>query len=209
MKKALRGLISFGLPLLTFFLLSIEVKAQCPIVIDSIVAVDVTCSGAIDGSICVYVSGGFPNYTYQIFNGVVFESSGPQPTSSYCFTGLGSGTTNYQVIVVGEDGGGGSCTAVIGSATINVPPPFNITVTTVDESCPDSNDGEASAVVSGGVAPYTYEWPPFLTTNDTITGLDDGNYTVIVTDDNGCDQAEPFTINATPDWVDTLSGTDP
>jgi gliding motility-associated-like protein len=186
-----------------------EVNAQCPVVIDSIVTTDVTCSGANDGEICIYVSGGVPNYTYQIFNGPLFVSSGPQVATSYCFTGLGSGVTNYQIIVVGEDGGGGSCPAAIGFTTVNDPPPFSIVVSTVDESCPDSNDGEASVAVSGGVAPYTYQWPPFATTNDTITGLDGGNYNVIVTDANGCSQSEPYTINTTPDWSGTLTGTDP
>ena len=73
--------------------------------IDSIVTTDVTCSGANDGSICIYVSGGTADYTYQLFNGPLVLSSGPQSVTSYCFTGLGSGVTNYQVIVVGEDGG--------------------------------------------------------------------------------------------------------
>jgi gliding motility-associated-like protein len=209
MKRALRALLSTGLPLLTLFLLFGETKAQCPVVIDSIVATDVTCNGALDGSICIYVTGGSPNYVYQIFNGVIFQSSGPQVATSFCFTGLGSVTTNYQIIVVGENGGGGSCQAAIGFATINVPPPFGVTVSTVPETCPDSNDGEASVVVTGGVAPYTYQWPPFISTNDTITGLDGGNYTVIITDDNGCEQTESFTINTTPDWAGTLTPTNP
>jgi len=192
-----------------FFLLSSEVKAQCPVVIDSIVTTDVTCSGANDGQICIYVSGGVPTYTYQIFNGPLFQSSGAQTDTSYCFTGLGSGVSNYQIIVVGEDGVGGSCPAAIGFTTISDPPPFGITVSTEDETCPDSNDGEASVTVTGGVQPYTYAWPPFGETNDTITGLDGGNYSIIVTDNNGCDQTEPFTINTTPDWDGILTGTDP
>ena len=209
MKRALRNLLSFGLPLLSLFLLSMEAKAQCPVVIDSIVTVDVTCSGANDGSICVYVSGGFPNYTYQIFNGPFFQSSGAQLATSYCFTGLGSGVSNYQIIVVGEDGGGGSCQAAIAFTIINDPPPFAITVTTTNDTCPSGNVGTAVVDVTGGVAPYTYAWPPFGETSDSISGLDGGNYTVDVTDANGCPQSEPFTIVSPPDWDGTLTGMDP
>ncbi|MBI1289479.1 MAG: T9SS type B sorting domain-containing protein [Flavobacteriales bacterium] len=209
MKRALRELLSFGLPLLTTLLLVQKAEAQCPVVIDSIVTTDVSCPGANDGSICIYVSGGFPNYTYQIFNGPFFLNSGPQSNTSYCFTGLGSGVTNYQIIVVGEDGGGGSCQAAIDFAVINDPPPFNIMVTTTPDSCPGGNVGTAVVDVTGGTAPYTYFWPGFVETSDSISGLDGGSYTVQVTDNNGCPQTQPFTIDSPADWADTLTATDP
>lgn len=209
MKRVLRALFILAVTATPILVGHSQAQAQCPVVIDSIVSTDVTCSGASDGTICVYVSGGFPNYTYQIFNGPIFVSSGPQPTTSYCFTGLGSGPTDYQVIVVGEDGGGGSCTGVIGTTSINDPAPFNITVNVTAESCPDATDGTASVDVTGGVSPYTYAWPPFAETSDSISGLDGGNYIVTVTDDNGCSQDEPYTIATTPDWDGTLTGTNP
>lgn len=209
MKRALRELLSYGLPLFTIFLLSTEAKAQCPVVIDSIVTTDVTCSGANDGIICVYYSGGFPDYNINLFNGPLVLSSGPQSGNSYCFTGLGAGVSNYQIIVVGEDGVGGSCPGTIGFATISDPPPFTITVTTTNDTCPDANVGTAVVEASGGVGPYTYAWPPFAETSDSISGLDGGSYTVEVTDANGCPQTEPYTIVAPPDWDVTLTPTNP
>jgi gliding motility-associated-like protein len=209
MKQALRALFSVTLPLGFLLLASNSANAQCPVVIDSVVTTDVTCSGANDGQICVYVSGGLPTYTFQLFNGPVFISSGAQVANSYCFTGLGSGVNNYQVIVVGQNGSGGSCPAAIDFTTINDPAPFNIILTTVPETCPDSNDGEASVSATGGVGPYTYSWAPFSETSNTITGLDGGSYTMTVTDDNGCSQTEPYTISTTPDWAGTFTGTDP
>ncbi|MFC2176248.1 SprB repeat-containing protein, partial [Bacteroidota bacterium] len=209
MNKVFRALL-FSVVLITAFLvIPSNTQAQCPVVIDSIVASDVTCSGANDGTICIYISGGSPNYTYQIFNGPLVLSSGPQTDSSYCFNGLGSGITDYQVIVVGENGAGGSCPAAIGFTIINDPPPFAITITTTDESCPDANDGEATVSVSGGVAPYTYAWPPFAETNDSISGLDGGIYSVIVTDDNQCSQSKPYSIATSPDWIGSLTKTNP
>ncbi|MCB9186824.1 MAG: gliding motility-associated C-terminal domain-containing protein [Flavobacteriales bacterium] len=209
MKRVLRELFSFGIPFLLFLGFTGTTQAQCPVVIDSIVTTDVTCSGANDGSICIYVSGGTADYTYQLFNGPLVLSSGPQSVTSYCFTGLGSGVTNYQVIVVGEDGGGGSCPAAIAFTTINDPAPFTMVTTTTNDTCPDGNVGTAVVTVSGGVAPYSYSWPPFAETSDSISGLDAGTYTVIATDQNGCSNTDTFTIVSPPDWSGTFTGTDP
>lgn len=209
MKRVLRDLLTFGLPLILTFVLSEDSQAQCPVVIDSVVTTDVTCNGANDGEICIYISGGFPNYTYQIFNGPFIATSGQQTATSYCFSGLGSGVTNYQIIVVGEDGGGGSCVAAIDFAVINDPPPFTITVTTTADSCPDANVGTAVVDVVGGTAPYTYSWLPFPGNTDSISGLNGGNYSVQITDANGCNQSEPFTIDSPPDWVASFTPTPP
>ena len=46
-------------------------------------------------------------------------------------------------------------------------------------------DGTASVEISGGTAPYAILWNNNETTAQ-ITGLTNGHYTVVVTDDNGC-----------------------
>jgi hypothetical protein len=55
---------------------------------------------------------------------------------------------------------------------------------TVDDVV-DNGDGSATAMVSGGAPPYTYEWSDGQTT-ETAVGLTTGDYTVVVTDANGC-----------------------
>ncbi len=54
----------------------------------------------------------------------------------------------------------------------------------------------ASAIVSGGTAPYTYLWDdPNNQTTATATGLTDANdYIVVVTDANGCTGTDTVTI---------------
>ena len=51
----------------------------------------------------------------------------------------------------------------------------------------------ATAAATGGVPPYSYAWSNG-TTGATATGLADGEYTVTVTDDNGCNATASVTV---------------
>jgi len=67
----------------------------------------------------------------------------------------------------------------------------------------DNGDGSATVTADGGTPPYTYEWSDGQMTQ-TATGLDDGNYSVTVTDADGCSVSGQISIGAaTPclDWV--------
>jgi gliding motility-associated-like protein len=71
---------------------------------------------------------------------------------------------------------------------INAPPPIVLDVVVINESCDDKCDGEAAvSIVSGGLAPFTYQWDDLAgTTTPTITALCDYTFNVEVTDVNGC-----------------------
>ena len=56
-----------------------------------------------------------------------------------------------------------------------------------------TNDGSATIQVNGGSFPFTYLWSNGSTT-ETITGLAPGDYSVTVTDANGCSSTETFTL---------------
>jgi len=65
------------------------------------------------------------------------------------------------------------------------PAKLNLTFTKLNASCNAGDDGWAEAHVTGGTAPYTYEW----TTGDTAAKIDNlttNNYFVVVTDAKGC-----------------------
>ena len=59
------------------------------------------------------------------------------------------------------------------------------TFTSDSTSCYNGNDGTTMAHPSGGVAPYTFDWGAFGT-QQSITDLPIGTYTVVVTDSVGC-----------------------
>ncbi len=134
--------------------------------------------GQHNGTATVVVTGGTQPITY---------SWSPAGGSGSTASGLDEAT--YTVTVTDANG----CTA---TATVSVASDFsnccNITLTTsfIAETCGLGN-GQASVVVAGGTAPYTYSWSPAGGSGATASGLDEDTYTVTVTDANGC------TANAT------------
>ncbi|MBK6902238.1 MAG: T9SS type A sorting domain-containing protein [Saprospirales bacterium] len=58
-----------------------------------------------------------------------------------------------------------------------------------------NNDGTATANPAGGVEPFAFSWNNGETTA-SISGLSPGEYTVVVTDANGCSRQETVTVNS-------------
>ena len=71
------------------------------------------------------------------------------------------------------------------NVTVTDNPPLQLDIDTTDISCFGANDGIALANPSGGVGNYTYQWSDSQTTRET-DGLEPGQYSIIVTDGNGC-----------------------
>ncbi len=93
--------------------------------------------------------------------------------------GLGAGS--YYVTVTDQNG----CTETAGFSLSN-PAKLEFSVTSTNVTCFGKANGTASVTnVSGGKAPYDYEWSNFRTTQ-SISNLAPGTYTVRVKDGNGC-----------------------
>jgi len=127
---------------------------------------------ASTGTATIIESGGTPPYTYT------WAPSGGTGASA---SGLATG--NYTVIVTDSK----MCSENI-NITIATAIPPNITVTNKkDASCFGLSDGSATAQATGGNPPYAYNWNTTPVQNSaTAINLAAGNYTVTVTDNNGC-----------------------
>ena len=172
---------------------TIEVPNNLPnIEINVISQNNVSCNGGNDGSIEISVNGGQSPYTYQWNTG----------DSTNTISNLTAGT--YSVTVTDANG----CTAT-SSINITEPEEISVTFTVNDVSCYGANDGEVTAQVTGGTSPYAYDWSPISSTSSTITGLGPGQYTVTITDANGCTtSATAIVSEPTPIRV-SVSTTDP
>jgi gliding motility-associated-like protein/uncharacterized repeat protein (TIGR01451 family) len=76
--------------------------------------------------------------------------------------------------------------------TVNPLPSINLTNQT-NVLCNSFNTGSLSVNATNGTAPYSYLWQN-NTTNDTLTALTSGTYTVQVTDSNSCVKTASYTI---------------
>jgi gliding motility-associated-like protein len=130
----------------------------------------VSCFGGNNGSIAASVIGGTPPY---LFNWPAINATSPN------VGGLSVGS--YTVLITDFLG-------CITNAVENITQPTVLTVTinAVDKTCSYLNNGSATAILTGGTAPYNYLWQPGNLTTASISGLNTGTYSLTATDNNGC-----------------------
>ncbi|HZG00123.1 MAG TPA: SprB repeat-containing protein, partial [Chitinophagales bacterium] len=126
-----------------------------------------TCADPCAGTISQTVSGAHAPYTYDWSDGANTKNR----------SGLCAGV--YSVTVTSANG----CTASA-TYTITAPTPVNVDVTVDNPACPGET-GFASAIVSGGTAPFSFIWSNGSTAAD-LSGLNGGTYCVTLTDATGC-----------------------
>ena len=140
----------------------------------------VNCSESADGSITVTFQGGTPPLT--------IAWTGPDGFTSdqLSLTALRAGV--YTLVITDANG----CTLAT-EYTLTAPEPMLITANTSDASCPDTPDGNIDLTVAGGSGTLAYLWNDGVTTADR-TNIPPGDYTVIITDENGCVQSQKVTV---------------
>jgi uncharacterized repeat protein (TIGR01451 family) len=146
-----------------------------------------TC-GMCNGSATVFVTGGTGPYTYLWIPGAITT-----PTAS----NLCAGT--YVVQVTDNSG----CSISV-NVTISNSSTLTGSISSSSTSCNVCN-GSANISVSGGTAPYIYDWFPGTPAGEgtpSITNLCAGGYTVVVTDSVGCSVSYATSVNtAIPVYV--------
>lgn len=138
---------------------------------------NVSCPGAADGAATINLDSATPPFVFAWSNGEATQT----------VTGLSGGT--YDVSVTDANG----C-EVVATVIIEEPQALSPNATATDLLAYNSNDGMANAIPTGGTAPYSYLWDNGDTT-ETIADLPLGDYTVVVTDANGCTASQTVTVN--------------
>jgi hypothetical protein len=149
---------------------------------------NVQCHGARSGEVNFSASGGKAPYQYSI--GGAYQSSAR-------FTGLSGGIYAYYI----KDAN--NCVKS-GELIIFEPTALSISAIAADVSCAGGNNGVINLTVSGGIAPYTYQWSNGASTED-IFNLRAGTYSVSITDDYGCSENRSYTLDQ-PDQPIVVNG---
>ncbi|MBT6383347.1 MAG: T9SS type B sorting domain-containing protein [Flavobacteriales bacterium] len=152
---------------------------NAPAITISFTSNNVNCLGGNDGDATASASGGDGGaYTYTWSTGATGATE----------TGLTAGT----YLVTAEDGAG--CTGV-DSITITEPgTAISVSITdSTDVTCAGADDGDATALATGGTGTITYNWSNGGT-GTSITGLSGGTYTVTAEDVNGCPDSATVVI---------------
>jgi len=141
---------------------------------------DPSCFGGSDGTAGATATGGTGNYVYTWSRG-----NGSGATVSSLNAGL--------ITVTVTDINGCSASA---RDTISQPAAAVINLSVQAASCLSSNDGLATILASGGLAPYSYRWDG-IAGGSSISTLAYGSHTVRLIDANNCFVEQTF-------FVDTL-----
>ncbi|WP_109829544.1 OmpA family protein [Reichenbachiella versicolor] len=138
------------------------------------------------GEVNVEVSGGVKPYNYQWNNGATSQD----------IVDVKSGL--YKLEIVDTNG----CKDTI-SAEVTEPPVIETSVDVTHILCYGENTGAINLSVKGGKSPYTYKWSNGSTTQD-ISDLKTGQYSVVVTDANGCTSIRDVVINQPTKFIAIL-----
>jgi len=138
----------------------------------------VSCAGLADGAIFTSLSGGTPGFGYQWSNNAATPDA----------QALGAGA--YTLTVTYADG----LCAEVHDFQITEPLPLLSGGFTTTAACPDLPNGSATFLgAAQGTPPYTLDWSAGGGSPDLI-GVPAGNYTLLLTDANGCSLSETVQV---------------
>ncbi|CAN0507029.1 unnamed protein product, partial [Discosporangium mesarthrocarpum] len=156
--------------------------------------VDVLCNGETTGSLSLTITGGLPPYSVSWSDG----TTGTERLN------LGAGTYGYTVTDANQ------CTFT-GAPEITEPPALALDPVIINITCFGDQNGSIDPQLSGGTPPYSYAWSNAATT-PTLSDLDPGVYSLVVTDANDCvlqsgdfEILEPTQLTVTGEITDATS----
>lgn len=134
--------------------------------------------GDADGAIDISVAGGVLPYTYSWSNAATSED----------ISGLTAGT--YDVNVTDDSG----CELVQSFTVGTAGTPVNVLNSAItDATCATCLDGAINMTMDPAGAPYLFSWSNG-STNEDVSNLNPGTYTVTITNNEGCQTVLMFTV---------------
>jgi gliding motility-associated-like protein len=124
--------------------------------------------------------------TYNTVYDTICDSDLPYTWNNDTYVAAGI----YENIITNSFG----CDSVI-TFNLHVYDPIVLAANSVNDGIHADPSGSIDLTVSGGTLPYTFNWSNGETTED-ITGLTAGDYTVKVTDFNGCTETLTVTVSS-------------
>ena len=143
----------------------------------------ISCYGENTGNIDVTTSGGTPGYNYVWVSPI----NGVLPYFSEDLNNISAG--EYILNATDENG----CTSNISIEVLQPTYPISINPDISDVLCKGESNGFINPNVFGGTPSYTFDWSNGASSQQ-ISALDIGNYTIDVTDSEGCLQSFTFSI---------------
>lgn len=144
----------------------------------STTSTNVTCFGNTNGTINLTPIGGTAPYIVNWNDGVTTEDR----------SNLNIGT--YSATISDANG----CTTNSGNVTITQPAAaLSVSTAVTDITCFGGASGAIDLTVTGGTTPYAFAWNDGGISEDRA-GLTAGNYSVTITDSNGCNVSASLTI---------------
>jgi Secretion system C-terminal sorting domain/SprB repeat len=157
--------------------LSINILEPAEIVANPVIAPEVM-EVTMNGAIQLNASGGVGNFNYSWSNGATTANISNLVAGNYCVT-ITDGIQCQEVycyevpLIVCED--------------------IFIITSVIENDCPNQCIGSIEVSISGGTGGYTSAWSNGAT-SATINNLCDGLYTLVVTDDLGCQSSDTVVL---------------
>ncbi len=149
----------------------------------SLMAASPSCHGGSNGYIDLSVSGGTPPYAYMWSNNNTTQDLGNLPAGTYSVT-------------ITDNNGCATTT----SATLSEPSAITAETVVMNAGCAGATNGGISLMVNGGTPDYTYLWSDG-STDENLSNVPAGTYTVTITDIAGC----TLTLTRTVQQITTLT----
>jgi len=158
---------------------------------------NVKCHGGATGTIAISTTGGVPGYTYGWTPNVSITDSANNVVAG-----------NYTITVTDATG----CTASA-SSTVSQSPAFQLTTSSTQVDCFGDSTGTITVTATGGVPGYNFVASNgasiYTNTTGQFSGLPSGNYTIALSDQDGCPDTTTANVSTPNPLMDVISYSNP